>query len=167
MALWDYNTPPPFKNPKGKELVATDRGWADPDTGEVLVAIGNLNAKGVANSTSMRFGAASYLQGAPLSVIVHFEEKVSVVAGASLEVQWSGLAGNVTLQAAAQAGVFDVVFDKQMDNTTPEVVPAEAGTLSLAAQSIIGTITETLGAGAANLALSASAASNAGSRIVS
>lgn len=167
MALWDYDNPPVFKNPKGKECVRTERGWEDPDTGEVLVAISNLATKGGASLiSSVSFGAAEYAQGEPISVIVHFVEKVDVTAGASIEVSFDGTGGNFTLQAAAQDGVFDVVFDKQVDNETPATVPAEAGTLSIAAQSLIGTIVDDLGAAAAELAISASQAAAAGTRVV-
>jgi hypothetical protein len=41
MALWTYKTPPIFK----QDAIATDKGWVDPVTGEILVAITGLDVK--------------------------------------------------------------------------------------------------------------------------
>lgn len=159
MALWSLNRPPKFKNPKGKELVATKRGWTDPDSGEVLVAISNLTSKaGGADVLSLAFDEASYSQGQAVEVIVHFNEKVDVTPGATIEASWDGTSGNFTLTAGAHNGVFDVVF--------AGTIPSETGTLSIAAQSIIGTIVDDENATPANLAISASAALAAGEREV-
>ncbi len=163
MGLWDLNNPPRFKNPKGKDLVATTKGWEDPDTGEVLVAIGQLTSKaGAADVLACEFGESEYLRLDPISVIVRFNERVDVTVGASIEVSWSGMAGNFTLNAAAQLNTHEVVFDKQSDNTTPEVVPNEAGDLSLAAQSILGTVKDAGTLVSSNLAVSGDAAALAG-----
>lgn len=163
MPLWTLNTPPNFKNPKGKPLVATRKGWEDPDTGEVLVAINGLVTKaGAGDVIAVSFDAESYEQGDPLSVTVRFNERVDVTVGASLEVAWSGMSGNITLNAEAQLNTHEVVFSKQGDNTTDEVVPAEAGELSMAAQSISGTIVDAGTLVATNLAISAGAALAAG-----
>lgn len=159
MPLWTKDKPPLFHNPGRGEAVQTEAGWVDPVTGEVLVAISNLTTKsGGANATSVRFTAASYLQDDAVSVVVHFVERVDVTAGATLEAAWSGPFGNVTLTALVQDGVFDVVFTG--------VVPSEAGTLSVAAQNILGTIVDDLGATPAELSVSAAAAALAGSRVV-
>jgi len=163
MSLWDLNTPPQFKNPKGKPLVATARGYEDPDTGEVLVAISNLIDKaGAADVLEVSFLASSYLQGAPLSVKVRFNERVDVTVGASLEVSWSGTGGNFFINAAAQSNTHEVIFDKQADNSTPQVVPSEPGDLSVASQSITGTIKDAGTLVNSNLAISAAAAFAAG-----
>jgi hypothetical protein len=49
MTLWSYTTPPKFlKNP-----VATKRGWVDSSTGEIVVAIPNLNSFGGVSGSSI------------------------------------------------------------------------------------------------------------------
>jgi hypothetical protein len=58
-----------------------------------------------------------------ISVIVRFNEKVNVSVGATIVVSFSGEVGNITLYAAAQTNVQDVVFNKQNDNTTNKTVP--------------------------------------------
>lgn len=159
MSIWTLDTPPTFKTPNGKDYVATDRGWTDPDTGEVAVAISDLTTKaGPADVLSVAFDEASYSPSDSVTIIVHFNEKVDVVSGATVEAAWSGSAGNFVCTAVAQSGVYDVEFTG--------TVPAEAGTLSVAAQTILGTITDSEGAAAANLLVSVAAAETAGTRDV-
>lgn len=167
MPLWTLNEPPKFKNPKGKPLVATKAGWTDPDTGEVLVAISNLTTKaGAADVVEVRFGAASYSQGDPISVIVRFNERVDVTAGAVIQISSTGTGGNFDLHAAAQTNSHEIVFDKQADNTTPETVPLETAILSLSAQTVSGTIVDTGTAVASTLTIDADEASSAGTRSI-
>jgi len=159
MPLWTKDKAPLFGNPKRGEAVQTAAGWVDPITGEVLVAISDLTTKaGAANVTSAKFGLLAYLQGDVLTVLVHFNEKVDVTVGATIQAAWSGPFGNITLTASAQNAAHDVVFSG--------VVPAEAGVLSIAAQSIAGTIVDDLGAAASGLSISPAAALKAGSRTV-
>jgi hypothetical protein len=163
MPLWTLDNPPAPRNANGKLCVATEAGWTDPDTGEVLIAISNLTDKaGEADVIAVAFDAEAYLQGDPIALAVRFNEAVDVTAGATIEVSFSGLSGNITLHAVEQLDTALVVFDKQSDLVTDEVVPAEAGDLSVAAQSIIGTVVDAGTAVAANLAVSAEVAAAAG-----
>ena len=155
MPLWTKDSPPTFF----KDAVQTEEGWVNPVTGEILVAISELTDKaGPSDVLTTRFQHSSYVQGQALKVFVHFNEKVDVTAGATIEVSWDGLSGNITLTALAQTGVYDVAFDG--------VVPSEAGTLSIAAQSVLGTLVDNDGGAAANLAISIAAAASAGTRPV-
>lgn len=121
MPLWTKNQPPVFK----PNAVATDKGWVDPDTGEILVSISVLNqAAGAADIVAVIFSDETDSQGAPLSVTVRYNERVNVTVGASIVVSFDGEIGDITLYAAAQSGVQDVIFNKQSDNTTAEVVPS-------------------------------------------
>lgn len=159
MPLWTKDRPPVFRNPKHGEAVQTKAGWVDPVTGEVLVAISDLTTKsGPANVSTARFELGSYAQGQALKVFVHFVEKVTVGVGATIEVTTTGLGGNFQLTAASQVGVYDAVF--------VGVVPAETGILSVSAQSILGTVTDTLGGVTSGHAISAAAAAAAGTRSV-
>lgn len=159
MSLWTLDKPPVFKNPKGKECVATERGWEDPDTGEVLVAISNLTTKaGPGDILSAAFDAASYAQGDPVTLTVHFNEKVDVVAGATIEAAWNGVGGNFVLTALAQSDTYDVEF--------AGTIPSEAGTLSVQSQTVLGTVTDSEGGAPTNLAVSNEAAATAGTREV-
>ena len=116
MSLWTLNQPPRFKNPKGKDLVGTNRGWEDPDTGEVLVVISNLTTKaGAADVLALSFADLTLAQGDPISVTVRFNERVTVTAGAALELSWDGVSGNFFAHVLAQTNVHEVVFNKQAD----------------------------------------------------
>lgn len=137
MGQWTLNSPPTWY----PTAVATDAGWVDPDTGMVLIAISRLASKaGAGDVLSVAFGDTAYDQGDNLSVIVRFNEKVDVAAGASIVVGWSGVSGDITLYAAAQTGVDEVVFNKKTGNVTQETVPEEAGILSIGAQTLGGTV---------------------------
>lgn len=168
MSLWSLNRPPKFKNPKGRPLVATKRGWEDPDTGEVLVAISNLITKaGSADIVAIEFVDKTPVRNEALAIKVRFNERVDVTAGAVLTVSWSGLSGNFSLHAAAQSNVHEVLFDKQSDLLTPEVVPNEAGNISVAAQTISGTVNDAGTLVASSLVVSAEAAASGGVYTVS
>ena len=133
MPLWTLNKPPRVSNPGGRPPVATKAGWADPDTGELLVAISNLLTKaGAADILAITFDAASYNQGDPFSVVVRFNEPVDVTAGATLVASWDGGSGNITCTALEQLGQHEISFDG--------TIPAEAGTLSVGAQTVLGTV---------------------------
>lgn len=134
MSIWTLDKPPTYF----PTAVATDRGWENPDTGEVLVAIGGLATTGGAPEVSVvAFGTTSYAQGDPLGVTVRFSEKVTVTAGATIVVTSDGGGGNVTLYAAAgQTAATVVTFNKQSDNTTGQNVPSNVsatGTLTFSA----------------------------------
>jgi hypothetical protein len=167
MSLWTLNQPPKFKNPKGKELVASAKGWEDPETGEVLVAIKTLSTKaGAADVMAAVFSSMSLEQGDAFSVTVRFNEKVTVTAGANIECSWSGVGGNFYAHAVAQTNVNEVVFAKQANLLDDVVVPSEAGTLSLAGQTLSGTVVDLGTVVSSNLVLSGPAAAAAGSVVV-
>jgi hypothetical protein len=135
MPLWTLEKPPTWREKEELESVGTNRGWEDPKghLHEVLVAIPNLASRAAeANVLSAKFEQAAYLQGDALKVVVRYSEYVNVSAGATLIASWDGPFGNITLTAAAQSAVNEVAFDG--------VVPAEAGNLSIAAQSVVGTV---------------------------
>lgn len=136
MAQWSRDTPPNWRVKNGnKAPVATERGWEDPDSGEILVAISNLATKaGKADILEVGFGATAYVQGAPLTVVVRFNEKVNVTAGATLVVTSTTptVTSDVTLTALQQDNVNEVVFSG--------TVPSEPTTLSIAPQDVVGTI---------------------------
>ena len=162
---WDLNSPPVW----APNAIKTEKGWEDPDTGEVLVAIGNLDTKGPSSEamvSAVSFDAESLAQGDPLSVTVNFNEAVDVVGGATLEVSSTGVGGNITLHAVAQSGVSAVVFSKEVDLTTDVTVPLETADLSIAAQSILGTITDSSDATPSDLSINGSIAAAAGIRSV-
>ena len=136
MAQWSRETPPNWRVKNGnKAPVATERGWEDPDSGELLVAISNLATKAEeANILEVGFGADAYEQSDPLTVVVRFNEKVNVTAGATLVVTSTTptVTSDVTLTALQQDNVNEVVFSG--------TVPGEPTTLSIAAQDVVGTI---------------------------
>jgi hypothetical protein len=167
MSLWTLNQPPRFKNPKGKELVGTKRGWEDPETGEVLVAISQLTTKaGAADVLALSFSDVTLAQGDAVSVVVRFNERVTVTAGAALELSWDGVSGNFFVHALSQTNVHEVLFNKQADLLADVVVPSEAGTLSVAAQTISGTIVDAGTLVASNKVVSVDAAALAGEVVV-
>lgn len=158
MPLWTLNNPPTFKT----DAVATEKGWEHPDTGEVLVAIGTLTTKaGAADVLSVRFMDLTLAQGDDLAVEVRLNEKVDVTAGATLVVSWDGMSGDVTLHALAQTNTNVVVFNKDVTLLANAVVPSESGTLSIAAQTMGGTIKDAGTLTNSNKAISAPQASAA------
>ena len=164
MSQWSLNSAPKH----APNAVATQKGWEDPDTGEVLVAIRQLSTKaGGADIVSVTVtNLAALAQGSNLAVRVKYNEKVTVTVGATIVVKWTGVGGDITLYAAAQTGVSTVVFNKQNDNTTQATVPAEAGTLSIEAQTLSGTIVDAAGGATSSKVLSAPQATAAGSKVV-
>lgn len=120
---WTLNTPPTW----APNAVATKKGWENPTTGEVLVAIRGLSRKaGASDVNAVVFGAEVYENGDDVSALVRFNEKVNVTAGASFVLTNSGSGGNITLYAAAQNDVSEVLFNKQVDNTTQVALAANA-----------------------------------------
>lgn len=169
MSLWDYKKAPKFDSHKqnGDNVVAKSNGWYDDDTGEKLVAIRGLTTKaGPADVRNISFNKVSYVQGEALSLQVDFTEAVDVTAGASIVVSSTGATSTITLYADAQAGVYSVIFNLQADLLTPEVTPAETATLSVAAQTISGTVVDAGTATASNLVVGATIAAAAGTPAV-
>ena len=123
------NRPPSWK----KDAVATRAGWCHPVTGEVLKCYGQLSVlEGAAEVEAVKFGKKLYAQGETLKVIVQVDEICDVSAGATLLVTSDGPANPITVTASAQSKVSNIVFQG--------TVPSETATLSIAAQSIVGTI---------------------------
>lgn len=147
MALWGNSTTDESRpkwlrandNP-GNDLnkcFADDRGWVLRHPNgyeEVLVTISGLKTKlGNATIAGVYFKAASYAKGATGTVVVNYNEKVTVSVGATLAVTGSST-GAITATAAAQTGVQQAEFTFTVPNTTQ--------TLSIAGQTITGTIVD-------------------------
>lgn len=127
MPIHTLNRPPYY----APDAVATKRGWEHPTTGEIYAAIPRLNSKaGAAEVLSIEFDEEAYTNGGELEVTVKFSEKVNVTAGATIVVTFDGTAGNQTVYAAAQSAVGEVVFNKQSDNSTDYVLPANVAATS-------------------------------------
>jgi hypothetical protein len=121
---------------------ADERGWVIKHANgyeEVVVCIGGLGGAGatdkLGNATiaGVYFNAASYAQNATGTVVVNYNEKVTVTSGATLVVTGS-VSGPITATAAGQTGVQQAEFGF--------VVPSGTQTLSIAAQTISGTIVD-------------------------
>lgn len=155
MPLWTKDTPPNYAD----DSVAEKNGWVDPETGEILVAIRQLSTKaGAADVLSASFGAAEYADGAPVTVVVVFNERIDITAALGLVVT-NDSGADLVLSAAPAVGVSSVTF-------SGAVAPAAASTLSLAAQTISGTAVDTGTAQASNLGVSVDQAAAAGTRVV-
>lgn len=147
MALWGNSTTDESRpkwlrendNP-GNDLnncFADERGWVLRHPNgyeEVLVTISGLSTKlGNATIEGVYFKAKTYAQGATGTVIVNYNEKVTVNSGATLAVTGS-VSGVTTATAATQTGVQQAEFTF--------TVPDETQTLSIGAQTISGTIVD-------------------------
>ena len=148
MALWgisdsDESKPKYLKQEDKNNCVAKEEGWVLKKTvgsrqlEEVLVAVsGGLNlatALGNADITGVYFDLASYDQGDAGKVVVVYNENVDVTNGATLTVGATGGA-DVTATAAAHDGKNKVEF--------AFTVPSRTCVLSIAAQTISGTIVD-------------------------
>ena len=163
MALWGATTAdeskPKFLTDAEKKLVyANASGWVleagansaeytgnnNPDAQpEVLVAIGKLaTGLGAADITDVYFKAKSYAAGATGRVVVIFNEKVSVTNGATLTVRNTTDSADITATAAAQTGVNRAEFTF--------TAAAQGKVHALQAQTITGTIVDTIGGGASD-----------------
>ncbi len=138
MPLWTLDKPPVWPKKNGRKTpVLTEKGWEDPDTGEVLVCMnGRLVDAGSANIVDVYFDVSAYDQGDPIKVFVAFNENVDVLAGATVEVSWTGVSGNFFCTALAQTGVSAVEFSG--------VVPSEPGVMDITTGPaiVVGTITD-------------------------
>lgn len=160
---WDLNTPPV----EGAFL--TDKGWeiplagTDPALGltEVLVTMaqaGATVAAGPANIQAVAFDKDTYAQGATIKATVTYNEKVDAVVGATMVLHGTGATASITLTAPVVAGKNKIVFTG--------TVPAETTVLSIAAQTITGTITDTTGGAVSDKAITAPQGTAAGTRSV-
>lgn len=122
---------------------ADERGWVIRHANgfeEVIACIGGLGGAGstdlLGNATiaGVFFKASTYARGNTGTVVVSYNEKVTVTSGATLVVTGS-VSGAITATAAGQTGVQQAEFNF--------VVPSgSAQTLSIAAQTISGTIVD-------------------------
>jgi len=121
---------------------ADERGWVIKHANgfeEVIVAIGGLGGAGatdlLGNATiaGVYFKTTTLAQGATGTVVVNYNEEVTVTNGATLVVTGS-VGGSITATAAAQTGVQQAEFTF--------TVPATTQTLSIGAQTISGTIVD-------------------------
>ena len=109
---------------------------------EILCAMKGLPAAlSNATITAVHFEEASYAQGDTASVIVVYNEAVNVSNGATLTVTASGTS-NPTATAAAHTGTNRVEFTF--------TVPSATTTLSIGAQTISGTIVDSVGGAASD-----------------
>lgn len=141
MGLFTYDSPPAWVTEE--KCVLTDAGWVGVTTGEIYVAIPRgLSKAGSGDVLAVAFALSAQAISTPLSVTVHFNEKVDVTAGASIVVTATA-GGNITLYAAAgQSNTSSVVFNKQVDTVTNQNASGVAATLSIGAQTLGGTIVD-------------------------
>lgn len=109
MSFWDYNKPPVWF----PTAVATDRGWENPDTGEILVAIRSLKDRTQAGTADItKFGTRRNPQitddGQNLDISVYFNEAVDVTGSPQLSLTVGGVAKVATYQAGT--GTNKLVF---------------------------------------------------------
>ena len=159
MALWGIvdgseAKPKYLKQEDKNNTVAKPHGWelqipvGSRTRTETLVAVGsktNLStALAEATISAVHFDATTYAQGDTGKVVVVYNEQVDVTNGATLTVTATGGA-NPTATAAAHDGKNKIEFSF--------TVPSRTCTLSIAAQSISGTIADDVGGAAADLSL--------------
>lgn len=119
---------------------ADERGWVIRHANgfeEVIACVSNLSTTlSGANIVGAYFGAKTYSTSSAGTVVVVFNEKVTVTSGATLDVTASGTWGTetVTATAAGQTGVQQAVFGF--------TTPVSGSTLTLAAQTINGTVVD-------------------------
>jgi len=147
MPIWTKDRAPYY----APNAVQTASGWTDKDTGEVLVAISDLDEKGgAANIVSVVFDAESYVSGDTVEVTVTYSEKVDASNDETLVVSIldaiDGVTETVTLTSAASTDSYDVVFSGTIEDK-------DSGTLSIEDQTISGSIADSDGADTSALAL--------------
>jgi len=167
MPIWTTETQPKSLTKIERKAIATDRGWEDSATSEILIAIPQLaTLAGQANIVSVSFDKAAYVRGEAVAITVRYNEKVNVAAGANLNLSWTGTNGDFRAYAAVQSEVGEVVFNKDVAGN-PLVLFTEAGTLFVSAQTIVGTIKDSNnGTTVSEKAISAPIATAAGTRVV-
>lgn len=150
MALWGVSTADESKpkwltdgNPVGdkQDCFATSAGWVlrhytntarTTYYDEVLVAVKNLSGAtklAAADISAAYFKASSYDQGDTGTVVVVYNEQVTVSGSPTLAVTGS-VTGTITATAADQTGTNQIEFTF--------TVPSQTETLSIGAQSISG-----------------------------
>lgn len=158
---WDLNTPPV------EGAVLTDRGWEIPLVGtdpalelmEVIVAIGGQTVVALgADIKKVAFKSTDLGQGDTIELEVTYNEKVTVVVGATIELTSDGLLGPVVLTAAGQTNKGKLLFTG--------TVPLETATLTLDAQTIVGTITDAVGGAVSDKDITVDLATAAGSLVI-
>jgi hypothetical protein len=150
MALWGNSTTDESRpkwlrandNP-GNDLnncFADERGWVLRHPNgyeEVLVTVSGLSTKiGNATIAGVYFNAASYAKNATGTVVVNYNEKVTVSGGATIGVAGT-TTGTIVGTAVTQTAVQQVAFTFTVPNTTQ--------VLSIRPGSIAGTIVDAIG----------------------
>ena len=156
MPLWGISSgsedrPKYLKQEDKNNCVAKPEGWVLQKTvgsrnlEEVLVAVGSntVLSTAIAEATiaNVYFKASSYDQGDTGVVVVNYNEDVNVTNGATLVVTGS-VTGAITATAAAQTGVNAAEFSF--------TVPSQTESLSIAGQTISGTIVDSAGGAASD-----------------
>jgi hypothetical protein len=157
-------TKPPSWAPNA---VPTARGWESPD-GELLISMRNnppISRVGVGGIAKIKFLGNKWLRNGNCGLVVKFNDYVNVTAGAHIELQGTGLSGNLVLYAATQLNTSTVLFDRKSDMQMAQV-PNEAATYRVIPQSIVGTITDSDGDGATSKVVSTANAVSASIRVV-
>ena len=94
MSLWTLQQPPNWGNMGHPPAVATPAGWADPITGELLVAIVGLSTfkepNGAPELTHVYFDKTAYGHGSVAHVIAQFNEPVVVTGTPQVTISVNG-----------------------------------------------------------------------------
>lgn len=174
MGLWGTSAgsehKPNWLTPAQKEnCYATPHGWVlkhANGTEETLVCVRGLSGAArlaAASITGVSFAKGAFARSATKTVMVEFNEKVAVTGTPTVTLTTTGVSGTIVASYSginANGTVLTFTF----------TVPAEAGDISVVAQSVAlagGTIVEqAAGALAASLVISAGIAGAAGNKVV-
>jgi hypothetical protein len=108
MSLWKLNKPPIYH----PTAIATPAGWADPITGELLVAITGLSTfkevGGLTTLVDVYLDKVSYLNGDVMTLTVQYSEPVVVTGTPHLTLVINGT--NHTLNYTAGSGTAFITF---------------------------------------------------------
>ncbi len=137
MPEWTLTRPPNYF----PTAVATTKGWVDPNTGEVLVAIRNLSGKSSSHVVSLTLNATSYKSGDSLTVSVQFSEAVTVTGTPQLTINFNAQARTLDYASGSTTNV--LVFGAPYTVTTGD--DATAGQVVLTSPIALnsGTIKDT------------------------
>lgn len=107
MSGWSYTTPPTWF----PTAVVSAGGWKNPDTNELLVAIGNLEVKNTDATTlptivGVTVNNEALTTGGTLVVVVEFSEPVAVLGSPTIDLLVSG------------GGTRKLTFDSAMSTAT-------------------------------------------------
>lgn len=109
MPLWT-NVKPPHWVP---DAVATNSGWADPDSGEVYVAIGGLTDRAASAISRIMVEKTVYKLGDKIKVYVHFSEPVTVTGTPRLTIQFNEQSRTADYAAGSESNVLTFEYTTQ------------------------------------------------------